>query len=145
MVMNKPVSYTKFAKIYGVSQPMVSKYVANGSITERSLIKRGKRTFIVPNLAIEDLKKNMDSGQRKKSNDKISIDWQVLDLDAVWFKFTNENVVKKIIHALGTIAFIGCHFKPKYQKQIFRGLDEIAGVFIVKLVNPDGSTWRDKQ
>ena len=63
--MLKAVTFTKFARMYGVSLPMVSRYVRLGQITKRSLVRHGGRWRIIPNLAAADLDRNLDPIRRK--------------------------------------------------------------------------------
>lgn len=135
--MEKSVSYTKFAKIYGVSQAMVSKYVLSGSITNRSLVKKGNRRRIIPSLAIKDLEKNLDPSQRKKRCRKNSTITQEL-IDEIEFQLTDENVAEKMTFALNTIAFVAEHFIPEYKNRLMCALDVIASVFGVRFVGVEG-------
>ena len=51
------VTYTQFAKLRGVSQPMVSKYIKIGAITPNALVKVGAHFRIIPEIAKRDLEK----------------------------------------------------------------------------------------
>ncbi len=64
------MTQTEFAKFYGVSQPMVSKYIRDGKIPPEALVtvEENGRKFkkILPDLAVEYIEKNSSPAQRKK-------------------------------------------------------------------------------
>ena len=61
----KTMTQTEFAEFYGVSQPMVSRYIRDGKIPRDALIQEGNRQKILPGLAVKYLEKNLSPGQRK--------------------------------------------------------------------------------
>jgi hypothetical protein len=56
------VTYTEFGKQRKISQPMVSKHIANGTIKKRSLIKFGARYRIIAKYAHDDLDRYYRTG-----------------------------------------------------------------------------------
>jgi predicted transcriptional regulator len=62
--LEKLLSYSQFAKLRGVSQPMVSKYVKIGAISKEAILYIGRRPKITPSIAEADLKKYFN----RKSN-----------------------------------------------------------------------------
>jgi len=54
------MSQTEFAKHYGVSQPMVFKYLQQGKIPETCLIQVGKYRRIIVECAVKSLEQNLD-------------------------------------------------------------------------------------
>lgn len=59
----------EFAKLYGVSQPMVNKYIRQGKIPQNCIKKDGRYKKIIADCAAAALKKNL-SPSRKKAQRK---------------------------------------------------------------------------
>jgi len=79
----KFVSQTELAEILGVSQPMVSKYLAQGKIPESCIVQEGRYKKLKCDEAIEALRANLDPGRTKlnKGADIETVDEAGIDQD----------------------------------------------------------------
>ena len=59
------MSQTEFAEHIGITQPLVSRYVAQGKIPESCIVKEGKYKRIIVDCAIKALNKNLDQTKTK--------------------------------------------------------------------------------
>ena len=63
--MTETMSQSGFAEFYGVSAPMVSKYLKKGLIPKEALITKGRRVRIIPDIAKKYLDANLNPAMRK--------------------------------------------------------------------------------
>jgi len=131
MIMTKSdeaINFSEFAQRIGVSQPMVSRYVKSGQITKRSLVKSGRRTLIIPDLAVEDLKNNLDPGQLKKRQQPRYEFWDIEDADVT---------VRRVQQAVNDLSYVAnCLTDGTLKFHLEAGLQEIVDVFNGKYENP---------
>jgi hypothetical protein len=64
------MSQTEFSKFYGCSQGLISRYVKSGQIPQAALVKDGRHTRIICDLAVQSLRESINPAMRKKDGPK---------------------------------------------------------------------------
>ncbi|MDX9963958.1 hypothetical protein [Desulfobacter postgatei] len=142
---------TEFAAFYGVSQPMIHKYIQQGKIPKSCIMKDGKYKKIVVDCAIEALAGNLSPTKRRSKPEperdiqpesdilpELSSRERVIQFQPE----SREELANRLSLVIDMMSHLNTFFDDEIQALIDPILDELAGIFDSELVEVDGLPGR---
>lgn len=144
--MKELMSQSEFSKFYGVSQPMIHRYIKQGKIPAECIVQEGKYKKIRTDCAVKALEQNLDPGQRKQREESAELGYdatvEAYDKEIRFDVNDTELFGKKVGTSIDTLCFVAAHLVDEAQKRMYRDLEDIGDIFGFQLVNVEDLTGK---
>jgi len=144
VVMKKEMPQGEFAKFYGVSQPMVSKYISQGKIPAVCIVSDGKYKKIRVGCAVKALKQNLDPTRTKPGKPQADGEQAQEATEYIkQLKLINLGDPGPLITAIDTISLYQEQFvDPDSYLAMENVINQLAGLFGLVRMDVQGAPCR---